>query len=225
MQTDILYWYDPAAFLISVLLVIGYHLFLRRQLKRNPQYSIQARNRIARRVWAGFVMQNESRAVLAVQTLRNSTMAATFLASMAVLMMIGALNLTAQADSFSASWHTLNLGGSTDPGLWTAKVLILVLDLFIIFFSFTLSIRMYNHAGYQLTVPNTHQPERAIPEMEVVTYLHRAGAFYTVGMRGYYFSVPLVLWLFGPLFLLISAVGVVIALFYLDRAFTADTSL
>lgn len=208
---------DLSMFLLSMAILMAYHAYLKRRLCRNPDYSIQAHNRMARTVWAQYVMQNESRGILAIQTLRNSTMAATFLASTAVLMMIGALNLTAQADKLSASWHALNISGSTYPALWTAKVLLLVVDLFATFFAFAMSVRFYNHAGYQITLPGTIA-ERPFPEMEVIYFLNRAGTFYTLGMRGYFFAVPLILWLFGPLLLLFGALGVVITLYHLDRA-------
>jgi uncharacterized membrane protein len=36
-------------------------------------------------------------------------------------------------------------------------------------------------------------------------------------MRAFFFAVPLVFWLFGPPFLISATVGLVIALYHLDR--------
>lgn len=47
-------------------------------------------NAMARTAWVERIMQNED-GILAVQTLRNSTLVATFLASTAVLLIIGVL--------------------------------------------------------------------------------------------------------------------------------------
>src|ERR1039457_7375589 len=67
---------DLASFLVSVLLVAAYPLFLRHKIKNDPAYTVQAINRIARTAWVETIMQDDKNAVLAVQTLRNSTMAA-----------------------------------------------------------------------------------------------------------------------------------------------------
>ncbi len=48
--------------------------------------------------------------------------------------------------------------------------------------------------------------------------LNRSGNYYSLGMRAYYLSVPLVFWLFGPLYLLIASIGLVVALYHVDRA-------
>jgi uncharacterized membrane protein len=37
-------------------------------------------------------------------------------------------------------------------------------------------------------------------------------------MRAYYFIVPLVFWLFGPHFMIISTIGLLIVLYRIDRA-------
>ena len=52
----------------------------------------------------------------------------------------------------------------------------------------------------------------------MAVHLNRAGRFYSIGMRAYYFAVPLVFWLFGPVFLVIASVGLVVALHRLDRS-------
>jgi uncharacterized membrane protein len=38
-----------------------------------------------------------------------------------------------------------------------------------------------------------------------------------VGIRSLFVAVPLVFWLFGPIFLVIATIGLIIALFRLDR--------
>lgn len=37
-------------------------------------------------------------------------------------------------------------------------------------------------------------------------------------MRAYYYAVPLVFWLFGPHFMLLSTLGLIVVLYRLDRA-------
>lgn len=208
--------YDIICLLASVLLIIAYHYFLRRKVKKDPTYTVQAINRIARTAWVETIM-HDKKDILAVQTLRNSTMAATFLASTSVLLIIGVLTLSEQGGKFEATWHALNILGSKNPELWMTKLIFLLLDLFIAFFSFSMSIRVFNHVGYMINVPLGLNHSMITPA-HVALHLNRAGHFYSTGMRAYYFLVPLVFWLFGPLLMLVSTLGLLFVLYRLDRA-------
>jgi uncharacterized membrane protein len=209
--------YDLVCLLVSVLLVIGYHFFLSRKIKKSPTYTVQAINKIARTAWVETIMRDDQKAVLAVQTLRNSTMAATFLASTSVLLVIGVLTLSEQGGRIETAWHALNMVGAKHPELWMTKLIFLLLDLFVAFFSFAMSIRIFNHVGYMINVPLVLNHTMITPA-HVATHLNRAGGFYSIGMRAYYFLVPLVFWLFGPHFMLVSTLALLLVLYRLDRA-------
>ena len=202
---------------LSLLLLIAYHALLRLKLRGDPLYTIQAVNALARAAWVETVMTAGNKDVLAVQTLRNSIMGATFLASTAVLLIIGVLTLSGQSEHLGTTWHSLNLFGATRAELWLAKLLALLLDMLVAFFSFAQAIRLFHHVGYMINVPMTVK-HRAFTPQHVALHLNRAGAFYAVGMRAYYVAVPLVFWLFGPHFMLLSTVILIPILFYLDRA-------
>lgn len=209
--------YDLASLLASILFIIAYHFFLRRKIRKNPTYTVQAINKIARTAWVETIMHDDHKGVLAVQTLRNSTMAATFLASTSVLLVIGVLTLSEQGGRLEAAWHALNMVGAKHPELWMTKLIFLLLDLFVAFFSFAMSIRIFNHVGYMINVPLALN-HRMITPAHVATHLNRAGGFYSIGMRAYYFLVPLVFWLFGPHFMLVSTIALLLVLYRLDRA-------
>jgi uncharacterized membrane protein len=208
---------DLVSFLLSVLLIAAYHIFLRYKISHDPTYTVQAVNKIARTAWVETIMGNDKNSVLAVQTLRNSTMAATFLASTAVLMIIGVLTLSGQGQKLEAAWHALNMVGAINPVVWMVKLVLLLLDLFVAFFSFSMAIRIYNHVGFLINVPLSLNHKMITPA-HVATHLNRAGRFYSLGMRAYYFLVPLVFWLFGPHFMLVSTIGLLLVLYRIDRA-------
>ncbi len=208
---------DIIALVVSTLLLLIYHGYLRNRLRRNPHYTIQAVNNAARCAWVRHIMENPKDAILAVQTMRNSTMAATFLASTAVLLIMGTLTLSGQSDKLITSWHQLNLLGSPHPGLWISKVLFLLSDFLVAFFSFSMAVRLFNHVGYQINVPAELRPAAINPE-NVAVHLNRAGRYYSIGMRSYYFSVPLLFWLFGPHFMVIATVVLVVVLYHVDRS-------
>ena len=210
------YGYDLTSFIISALLLAAYHMYLRYKTSHNPAYTVQAVNRIARTAWVETIMNNKGHEVLAVQTLRNSTMAATFLASTAVLFIIGVLTLSGNGDKLGTTWHALNIG-STHSSLWMAKLLLLLLDLFVAFFSFSQAVRVFNHVGYLVNVP-LRLNHKAISPEHVAFHLNRAGKFHSIGMRAFYITVPLVFWLFGPHFMLLSTVVLIPVLYHIDRA-------
>jgi uncharacterized membrane protein len=59
----------------------------------------------------------------------------------------------------------------------------------------------------------------------VADRLNRAGNMFTIGMRAFFFAVPLVFWLFGPILLVVATVGLVFALHRLDRVDTGPHAL
>lgn len=212
----ILYRYDIIGFVTSTALVVGYHFYLRWRLCHDGAYTIQALNHLARRAWVENVMADSKKDVMAVQTLRNSTMAAIFLASTAVLMIIGVLNLSQMGDKMGL-WQGVTRIGATGRELWVVKLVCVLADLFVAFFSFALAVRMYNHVGYLINSPQ-HLGRYTNSPAYVATLLNRGGRYYSLGMRGYYLAVPLVFWLFGPDLMLVATVGLVTVLYHIDRA-------
>lgn len=95
------------------------------------------------------------------------------------------------------------------------KLMLLGILFFVTFFNFTLSIRYYNHDGF---IINTFEQNDSTVSAEAVTQVLNHGALcYTIGMRGFYFSVPLVLWLFGPIWMLTDGLVLMAVLYRLDR--------
>lgn len=206
---------DIAGFVISLALIIAYHGYVRYRSSKDSSYTVQSVNNQVRCAWVENIMHRRD-GILAVQTLRNSMMAATFLASTSVLMIIGALTLSEQGDKLRTTWEMLNVFGTTDPRLWLVKMLVLLVDLLFAFFGFAMAIRLFHHVGYMINAPQNVNLVAADPA-HVSAHLNRAGFFYSVGMRAYYYTVPLLFWLFGPLFMLGGTIALVIALYHLDR--------
>jgi uncharacterized membrane protein len=213
---------DLLAFVGSIALVGSYQLFLRSRLAKDPLYTVHGVNKATRAAWVNTVMANARSDVLAVQTLRNSVMASSFMASTAILLLIGTLTLAGQGEHESSLWHALNVSGDTTSGIITLKLICLLLDFFVAFFCFSMAVRFYNHVGYMIVTPA--ESADAISPGMVVAYLDRAGVFYLLGIRSFFYSVPLVFWMFGPYFMMASTLGLIAALYPLDRAPRATVS-
>ncbi len=212
---------DLAAMAASIAIVAGYYTLLGLRVRRDPSYTIHSANETARRLWVLNVMKNPGKDIMAVQTLRNFIMAAIFLASTASLLTIGTLTLSGQAESLARTWHALNLYGSNSPGMWTVKVLFLLVDFIVAFFAFTMTVRLTNHVLFMINVPDARGHGDLSPA-SVAERLNRAGTYFSIGMRAYFFAVPLLFWLFGPPLLVAATVGVVLSLFFLDRSSSAS---
>lgn len=198
--------------LIAVLLVaamfVGYQLYLRSLARRNSSAVLSSAAAQARIAWVETMMGEPGNGLLAVQTLRNSTMSASFLASTAILLMVGALTLTGQAKSLGDTWRFLNVFGTLAPALWLTKLLCILLLLFYAFFNFVNALRVTNHVGYMISLKKA--PGRAYFSSDMVaSELNHGSEYFAAGVRSFYHLVPLVFWLFGPLYMVL-ATGVLV---------------
>lgn len=210
------YVFDILSFIVSTAIMFAYRTWLMNRVRQRPTSTVLGTNSLARTAWVERIME-EGRDILAIQTLRNSTMAATLMASTAVLLIMGILNMLANADKIGPTLHVLNSWGSREPGMWIFKLLVLIVNFFIAFFSFSLAVRGYNHVGYLINVPPNAPERHGVTVGIVAHHLNRSSDYNSLGMRTYYFSVPLVLWLFGPQWMLVSTITLIAVLYHLDH--------
>jgi uncharacterized membrane protein len=208
---------DLAGIGLSMVLVIVYYLWLRIQVNRDPTFTIHGVNKLARGLWVEHVMRNPAKDVMAVQTLRNFIMGASLMASTATLLIIGTLTLSGQAENIARTWHVLNVGGAHAAELWIIKVICLLVDFIVAFFAFVMAVRLVNHVVFMINIPESDAHHNLAPEA-VARRLNRAGNLFAVGMRAFFFAIPLVFWLFGPVFLVIATAGLVLTLLRIDRS-------
>jgi len=196
-------------------LILGiYHLLWVYRIYRRPMTTSVGITNHLRGHWVESIME-ERRDILAVQTLRNWTMAASFLASTGILICLGLLSVAASPQKMAEITPGLNELVREHRALWLFKLMVLIIDFFFIFFSFCLAIRYLNHVNFMINVP--FNLAHKITSEYVTEILNRGMMHYTMGMRGYYFSVLLFLWLFGPIWMLLGTIVVTIILYHLDQ--------
>ena len=196
------------------ILLAVYHLHLVYRIRRYPMTTAVGITNHGRRKWVESVMR-EKRDIMAVQTPRILVMAANFLASTAVLVSLGLLGAAFRPGVYVQISHSLNLSGTPSETLWMFKLLVLAVLFFSAFFNFTLAIRYYNHTGLMINTSGSNDPE--ITAAGVTEIFNHGALHYTMGMRGYYLSIPMVLWLFGPVWMLGGTVVLIMILYRLDR--------
>jgi uncharacterized membrane protein len=198
----------------SFLILAIYHGQWIYRIYRKPMTTAMGITNHLRGHWVESIME-ERRDILAVQTLRNLTMAASFLASTGILICLGLLSVASSPEKMAEITPSLNELVREHRVLWLFKLMVLMVDFFFIFFSFCLAIRYLNHVNFMINVP-FNLAHKITPEY-VTNILNRGMMHYTMGMRGYYFSVLLFLWLFGPIWMLLGTVVMTIVLAHLDR--------
>lgn len=210
---------DAMAVAVSLSLVAGYYIFQFFRAKRSRVYSMHYVNELTRRIWVETVMGKPGNEVMAIQTMRNFIMVGILMVSTSTLLIMGTLTLSGQADTINKTWHVLNLfEGSHSAKLWIIKVMCLLADFLIAFFSYAMAIRLANQILFMINIPAEYQPaHEALSPYHVARRLNLAGYMFAIGMRSYFFAIPLVFWLFGPVFLVIATIGLVIILSRLDR--------
>jgi len=208
--------YDIMAFMLSCLMILIYYLYLGRRSRRDPDSSVYSLNYSIRERWVRMIMNSDKMDILAVQTLRNSVMAANFMASTAILLIIGTLNISERIGQWMLTWHLNNVSESFSTELWQIKLCLLMLDFSIAFYCFSMAIRFFNHVGYMINLPVNEAVDDTLFKQTCV-YLNRAGGYYSYGTRTFFFSLPLIMWFFGPYFLVLATLGLLIGLAKLDK--------
>lgn len=205
---------DLATFVSCSAMMGVYQWRLTRHTRLNPEATVQGMNAHARGAWVEHVMSG-GRDVMAVQTFRNSTMAATLMASTAVLLIFGIFNILASADKITTAFHSINHLGSHEHSIRNLKLMVLLVFYFMAFFSFSLAVRGYHHLGYLINVPLNNSV--GITAKKVIQNMNTTSRFYSIGMRSYFFSVPVVLWLFGPVWMFVTTIALLYILNHLDH--------
>jgi uncharacterized membrane protein len=207
---------DLIALLVNWLLILIYYLYLSRRTSRTPDSSVHMLNAKVRERWVDMVMCKDNTEILAVQTLRNSVMAANFMASTSILLTIGTLNISEKFGQWALNWHPSGLTQAFSTELWQLKLCLLLLDFSVAFYCFSMAIRFFNHVGYMINLSSATSPDISLYK-QTCAYLNRAGTYYTFGTRTFFFSLPIILWFFGPYFLIFATMILLGGLAILDK--------
>ncbi len=197
---------------LTVAVLALYEVVLWLLQRHRPGRLAPARHAALREDWFLAVSAQKGSEVLAVQTLRNSVMSATMLASTAALALMGTVTLA--APSLHASFEAVPGISAISPRLVLELVLLGLL--FASLVSTMMAVRFYNHAGFIGGMP-VESEARKRWERAGVRYVRRAGILYGIGLRQLVLVAPVVAALVLPYAGPFAAVLVAGVLFSLDR--------
>lgn len=209
--------YPAATFVV----LTSYHLFWLYQVRRAPFRTYLGLTRHLRHMWVESIMK-EKRDILSVQTLRNSIMASSFLASTAMLIGLGLTSFLLKPEHLTEIPFDVTMIFSHMRALFLVKIMLLSVHFFFAFFSFTLAIRYFNQMNFMINVPVECDP--MLTTEFVAKTLDLGMTHYTLGMRAYYLAVVVTLWLFGPQWMFIGSLILTFILYRLDHCCSLDYS-
>jgi uncharacterized membrane protein len=216
-----IHWSEIVFPLVTCVVLTTYHVYWVYQLRRSPFETYQGLTRHLRHMWVESIM-TEKRDILSVQTLRNSIMASSFLASTAMIIGLGLTSFIFKPEHITEVPFDITQIFSHMHSLFLAKILLLILHFFFAFFSFTLAIRYLNQMNFMINVPVECDP--MLTPAFVSKTLDLGMMHYTLGMRAYYLAGVVTLWLFGPQWMFLGSLVLIVILYRLDHCCILDYS-
>ena len=216
-----IHWTEIVFGAATFFVLTSYHAYWLYQVRQAPFHTYLGVTKYMRHIWVESIIR-ERRDILSVQTLRNWIMASSFLASTSMILGLGILSFVFKPEHVTEIPFDLTLMFSRMRTLFMAKLMLLMVHFFFAFFSFTLSIRYMNQVNFMINVPPDCNP-MLTPEFIAHT-LDMGMIHYTAGMRAFYLSVVVTLWLFGPVWMFLGALTMVFVLYQLDHCCTLDYS-
>jgi hypothetical protein len=207
---------DTLAVAATLLPLILYELRAA-HIRRRGAGAARAAHPQLRADWFASVSTAPGTEILAVQTLRNSMMAASLLASTAVLGLTAAIGLFAPLLRASLERGPVSTA-------WRPQVVLELLFFVLLFASVLLSvlaIRYYHHASFVGGMP-VGSTERARWLQAGTTYVRRGGVFYSWSLRVLILALPPLAFMLSP-FTGVSAAFIAVAVLHqFDQAHRVD---
>ncbi|XP_038981586.1 uncharacterized protein LOC103705643 [Phoenix dactylifera] len=211
------YW-DLVLVPLGLLVLATYHSWLLLTILRHPKRTVIGLNALARQRWVRAMMADPLKnGVLAVQTLRNNIMASTVLATTAITL-ASLISVFVGASTTSSAAASLLVYGNKTARIASVKFFAISLCFILAFLCIVQSIRYYAHVSFLLVVPATTGALRdgGVSVAYVARSLNRGSFFWSLGLRAFYASFTLFVWIFGPVPMLASSVVICCLLYFLD---------
>ncbi|CAK8570131.1 unnamed protein product [Lathyrus sativus] len=200
----------PLSFLIS----IGYHLWLWHKVRTQPHTTIVGINASGRRNWVNAMMKdNEKKNILAVQSLRNTIMGATLMATTSILLCSGLAAVISSTYSVKKPLNDAIYGAHGEFMVALKYVTLLTIFLFS-FFCHSLAIRFINQVNILINTPQ--DPMSLVTPEYIFEILEKGFILNAVGNRLFYAGLPMLLWIFGPVLVFLCSLTMVPVLYNLD---------
>ncbi|KAF7834600.1 uncharacterized protein G2W53_009459 [Senna tora] len=199
---------------LGLLLFGSYHVWLLCTILRNPFRTVIGLNAESRHQWVLSMMNDPLKnGVLAIQTIRNNIMASTLLATTALTLssIIGIFASSTWNSDVSASM-SVHDGNNTSTS--SIKRLSISICFLVAFLCNVQSIRYYAHVSFLITSPALGDKKDYMEYTAKI--LNRGSHSWSLGLRAFYLSFPLFLWIYGPIAMVACCFLTCSILYFLD---------
>ncbi|XP_071730482.1 uncharacterized protein [Rutidosis leptorrhynchoides] len=201
---------------LSFTITISYHLYLWHKVRTQPLSTVIGTNAHGRRLWVSTIMKdNDKKNILAVQTIRNTIMGSTLMATTSILLCSGLAAVISSTYSVKKPLNDTIYGAHGEFMVALKYVTLLVLFLFA-FMCYSLSIRFISQVNFLINCP---QDSTIVTSTYVFELLEKSFTLNAIGNRIFYMALPVVLWIFGPVLVLLCSLTMVPVLYNLDFLF------
>lgn len=205
---------------LGLTLFILYHAWLLFTILRNPKRTVIGLNADSRREWAFSMMTDPLKnGVLIVQTIRNNIMASSLMATAAITL----CSLISVQVSSSKPSLEMEKGYKRFASSPSVKYLAILLCFLLAFLCNVQSVRYYAHVSFLATLPSSKGTRESIEY--VASNLNRGAYFWSLGLRAFYLSFPLFLWVFGAIPMFVGFCFMSFLLYFLDTTFKCSQDL
>ncbi|KAL6644537.1 hypothetical protein ACP70R_016145 [Stipagrostis hirtigluma subsp. patula] len=224
---------DAVLIPLGLLVPAAYHLWLWRAVRRRPLRSTLGINAATRRLWVFAMMKdNEKKAVLVVQSLRNVIMGSTLVATTSVLLCTG---VAAVLSSTYAVKKPLSeaVFGAHGERVVALKYGALLATFLLAFLCHSLAICALNQATFLVNALSPAAASAAAAPLRlpgvtrdyVADVLERGFLLNLAGNRLFFAGAPLLLWILGPVLPCICSIAMVPVLYNMDMVVSDDKGI
>nr|GEX76570.1 hypothetical protein CTI12_AA242320 [Tanacetum cinerariifolium] len=211
------YYLDLIMVPLSFMISIGYHLWLWHKVQTQPLSTVMGANAHGRRLWVHTIMKddNEKKHILAIQTIRNTIMGSTLMATTSIVLCCGLAAVVSSSYSVKKPLNDTIYGAHGQIMVALKYVTLLVLFLFSFMFH-SLSIRFIGQVNFLINCPE----DSALVTSTYVSGLNlfsKCESYYPLAI--FYSALPIMLWIFGPVPVLLCSSTMVPVLYNLDLLF------
>lgn len=208
--------YDILALFFFISCALFYHLYYYYKVVMFPENIFKGKINIIRRTWVKNMLQ-PGNTIVAVQSFRNINMAASFLASSSIVFIGSILFLIfniERTEGIVRGHQTITI----DDYLVFIKLSALIVMFLLSLLNFSLCIRLLNYLVILIGAsPVTIEETMGMSAVDYITKMFStAGIHYTFGIRGFYFTIPLIAWFLGPVLFAVSTLLVLVLCLRLD---------
>lgn len=168
-----------------------------------------------------FLQDNEKKNILAVQTLRNTIMGSTLMATTSILLCSGLAAVISSTYSVKKPLNDTLYGAHGEFMVALKYVSLLVFFLFS-FMCHSLAIRFINQVNFLINTPQDDTMSSVVTPEYISELLEKGFMLNTVGNRLFYSALPILLWIFGPVLVFLCSVSLVPVFYNLDTVFVKE---